>query len=51
MPPLSSSSLCFAGEPQNRDYREGAKNAKLREVKIKSCLFSSRNFAFFAPSR
>jgi hypothetical protein len=32
-------------------YREGAKDAKLREVKFKSCFFSSRDFASFAPSR
>jgi hypothetical protein len=31
-------------------YREDAKDAKLREVKS-NLVFSSRNFASFAPSR
>ncbi|MGD0767271.1 MAG: hypothetical protein ABSB42_03515 [Tepidisphaeraceae bacterium] len=31
-------------------YREGAKDAKMREVKS-NLVFSSRNFASFAPSR
>jgi hypothetical protein len=38
--------------PQPKEfYREGAKDAKLREGQNQILFFSSRNFASFAPSR
>ncbi|MGD0770337.1 MAG: hypothetical protein ABSB42_19305 [Tepidisphaeraceae bacterium] len=40
--------VCNHGLPRRTDYREGAKNAKLREDQLD---IPSRNFAFFAPSR
>jgi len=39
--------LCFS----EKINREGAKNAKLREEKRQDLILTSRNFAFFAPSR